>query len=66
MIHPILERELGDVVLRLVHCNDLYYGELIEHGTTIWTSRSEKTAAEVEQRAAAFSDYVRVDLVEIP
>ena len=63
--HPLLERELGTLTLRLTHCNDMWHGELIENGDVIWTSRGESAREPVEKAAANFADYATVEVVEL-
>lgn len=64
-IHPLLERELGPLTLKLTRCNDVWHGELIEDGEVIWHSRGEATREPVEKAAAEFADYQTTEVVEI-
>ena len=64
-IHPLLERELGPLTLRLTHCNEVWHGELIEDGTVIWQSRGESTREPVEKAAANFAIYQTVEVVVV-
>lgn len=64
-IHQLLERELGELTLKLTHCNDVWHGELLEAGEVIWRSRGEDTREPVEKAAAAFAAYSKTEVVEL-
>lgn len=65
MIHPLLERELGELTLRLTLCNGNWHGELLEDGEQIWRSRGENNREAVEKAAANFADYTKTEVVEL-
>lgn len=65
MVHPLLERELGELTLRLSLCNGKWHGELIEEGSVIWTSRGETSREAVEKAATNFADYAKTEVIEI-
>jgi hypothetical protein len=64
-IHPLLERELGPLILRLSKCNGVWHGELVEDGDVIWTSRGGDDRGPVEKAARDFADYQSVEVVDL-
>lgn len=69
MIHPLLERELGELTLRLTKCNGVWHGCLVERfeleDETIWQSRGEDNREAVETAAANFAAYGKTEVKDI-
>lgn len=69
MIHPLLERELGDLTLRLTRCNGVWHGCLVERleleDETVWMSRGENNREAVEKAAANFASYAKTEIKDM-
>jgi hypothetical protein len=63
--HPLLDRVLGELTLKLIHNGNVWHGLLIEDGESIWQSRGEDTREAVEKSAANFADYTTTEVVEL-